>query len=311
MGKGKKSMRKRVSVISVVYNQVEVTLDLLQSLSEQEYRLLEIIIVDNGSTENTSVLKSKYPEIKLIRSKENLGFAGGNNLGIKAAKGHYLFFVNNDTIIPKGTISSLVDNFSNTVDAGMMCPLIAYYDQPNTLQYAGATEINPWTGRNNATGYRQQMQKSPKMMETSYAHGAALFTSRTLVKEIGSMPENYFLYYEELDWAQSFRNAGYKIYVDHSSHILHKESMSTGKSSPLKMYFQTRNRILFMKRNFRGPQLAAFFTFFVLLTIPKNICKMLLKGRFDLLKAFFSGFLWHLKSPAYSGSASTSMPAFN
>ena len=304
-------MRKKVSIISVVYNQVEVTLDLLQSLAEQEYRLIEIIIVDNGSTEDTSILKTKYPEIKLIKSKENLGFAGGNNLGINAAKGHYLFFVNNDTIVPKGTISSLVDNFANTADAGMICPLIAYYDNPNTLQYAGATEINPWTGRNHATGFQKQMQKSPKIKETSYAHGAALFTSTALVREIGSMPENYFLYYEELDWAQSFRNAGYKIYVDHSSHILHKESMSTGKSSPLKMYFQTRNRILFMKRNFGGAQLAAFFTFFVLLTIPKNTCKMLIKGRFDLLKAFFSGFLWHLNPPQNGGSTSTHFPAFS
>ncbi len=291
-------MRKRVSIISVVYNQVEVTLDLLQSLQEQEYRMLEIIIVDNGSTEDTSILKNRFPEIKLIRSERNLGFAGGNNLGIRVAKGYYLFFVNNDTVIPKGTISHLVEAFGDLPQAGMICPLITYYDHPETLQYAGATEINPWTGRNHAIGFRRPMVKSEKICETSYAHGAALLTTRKLVSEIGLMPENYFLYYEELDWSQSFRKAGLKIYVDHHCHILHKESMSTGKASPLKTYYQTRNRILFMRRHFGRRHRLAFFTFFVLLTIPKTTLKLITRGKLDLLRAFFKGVKSHF--PQYN-----------
>ena len=286
-------MRKKVSIISVVYNQVEVTLDFLKSVREQEYRLVEIIIVDNGSAVDTSILKARFPEIKLIRSSKNLGFAGGNNLGIKAAKGHYLFFVNNDTTIPKGTISGLVERFTKCPNAGIICPQIAYYHDQKTLQYSGSTDINPWTGRNQSIGHKQPMVLAEGIKETAYAHGAAMFTSRALVKKIGGIPEAYFLYYEELDWSLQFRKAGYKIYVDHGLYILHKESMSTGKCSPLKIYYQTRNRILFMKRNFGASQQAAFFLFFTLCTFPKTTLTFLLKGHFLSLKAFLNGIGWH------------------
>lgn len=288
-------MRKKVSIITVVYNQVDVTIDLLESLRQQEYRLIEIIVVDNASPVNTKKLKSRFPEIKLIKSQENLGFAGGNNLGIRHAKGEYLFFVNNDTVIPKGTLTGLVARFKSLENVGILCPQISYFDSPQTLQYAGCTEINAWTGRNRSIGYRKNMVLEDRVSETAFPHGAAMFTSRKLVSELGNLPEDFFLYYEELDWTYNFRNAGYKIYVDHQQHILHRESMTTGKSSPLKTYYQTRNRILFMRRNFSLKSRVVFMLFFTFFSIPKTALTFILRKRFQQLHAFWLAIKWHLK----------------
>ncbi len=286
-------MRRKISVISVVYNNPEVTLDLLKSLSEQEYRLLEIIIVDNGSTDDASFLKRRYPEIRLIRSEKNLGFAGGNNLGIQAAKGKYLLFLNNDTIVPRGTISRLLETFEAAPTAGILSPQIAYFDEPQVLQYGGASAINPWTGRNRAIGYRQQLRQIDKTTCTAFAHGAAMFTSKERVQKVGLLSESYFLYYEELDWSIRFQQAGYKVLVDFGSHVLHKESMTTGKSSTLKTYYMTRNRILFMRRHFGLVHKIAFFSFFAFVSYPKSVLKYLCQGQIAHLKASLAGIMWH------------------
>src|SRR5215203_5458172 len=131
-------MSPLVSVITVNFNHVTLTLELLASLSHTHYESLEIIVVDNGSDENPElIIKEKFPEVMVIRSKTNLGFAGGNNLGIKAAKGKYLFFLNNDTEVHAHTFTPLVQLFETTHDAGIASPKILYFNSGETIQYAG------------------------------------------------------------------------------------------------------------------------------------------------------------------------------
>ncbi len=290
-----------VSIITVNYNQTQVTLELLQSLENYNPDELEVIVVDNGSRrDETQILKQHYPATKVIRSATNLGFAGGNNLGLQHARGEYIFFLNNDTVVPKGTISSLKKVLDTHTDAAVVCPLIYYYDQPDTVQYAGFTPINPITGRNKALGYKEKLRLSSKVTETHYAHGAAMMIRKDVIKAIGTMPEHYFLYYEELDWIHQIKEAGHTILVDHSCHILHKESISTGKASPLKTYFQTRNRILFMRRNFKGIYRLLFYLFFTLVAIPKHVITCALQKKYDQLNSFLAGVKWNLRNSTTS-----------
>lgn len=286
---------EKVSIITVNFNQTEITLDLLHSLETQDYTNLEIIVVDNGSAENPAeVIKDRFPHVLVIRSEKNLGFAGGNNLGIKEASGDYLFFVNNDTEIPQNTIKNLVSVFKNYPDTGAVCPLIYYHEFPDLAQYAGYTAINTFTGRNSSIGHRKAIKKTNKVQETSLAHGAAMMLSRTVIDKVGNMPEIYFLYYEELDWGTAIRRAGYRIRVCHNSHILHKESISTGKESPLKTYFQTRNRILFMRRNYTGLNKLTFFLFFTFVSMPVNTFRYISRGEWEHLQSFLNGIWWNL-----------------
>lgn len=285
----------KVSIITVNYNQMDVTIDLLRSIDPYELSGLEVIVVDNGSkVDETTRLSSKFPNVKVIRSETNLGFAGGNNLGIKAAKGEYLFLVNNDTVLPKNTVSQLKEVLQQREDVAITCPLIYYYDNPDVIQYAGFTAINPITGRNSAINYKHKMTVSNKIVETEYAHGAAMMIKRSVVEKLGMMAENYFLYYEELDWVHHIKQNGFKVVVDHRSYIFHKESISTKKASPLKTYFQTRNRILFMRRNFSGLQRVLFYLFFTLASVPKHIIFSIINNNNNHIRSFLEGIKWNL-----------------
>ena len=148
-----------VSVITVNFNQTAHTCALLQSIREQDFGALEVIVVDNASTENPAeFIQSGFPEVIFLRSETNLGFAGGNNIGIGAAKGQYLFFVNNDTEIPQGCIQYLVDFLKHTPDCGAVSPMIYYFKTESNnaplIQYAGMTPVSNITARNTIVGER-------------------------------------------------------------------------------------------------------------------------------------------------------------
>jgi GT2 family glycosyltransferase len=200
-----------------------------------------------------------------------------------------LFLVNNDTVIGEGLIEKLLARFS-TPNTGMVSPKIRYFDLPDTIQYAGFTQVNPLTGRNVCIGQGEQDQgQHNTARKTPYAHGAAMMLSREVIEKVGLMPEEFFLYYEELDWCEQIRRAGFDIWYEPSATILHKESVSTGKASPLKMEYLTRNRIRFMRRNFGGWKLAAFLTFFYLVSVPVNTSRLMAAGNWANLRAFYKG----------------------
>jgi GT2 family glycosyltransferase len=286
-----------VSVITINYNQLPYTLELLESLRHTNYPNIEVIVVDNASRENPqAALNKKFPEVKVIVSKKNLGFAGGNNLGIKAARGKYLFFLNNDTEVDKNTFRPLVNLFETRPDAGIASPKILYYNSGNVIQYVGCSRINPYTGRNKREGFKEKDRgQFDTLRTTDLAHGAAMMVPKSVIDKVGVMPELFFLYYEELDWCESIKNHGFNIYVVPESKIYHKESMSIGKNSTLKTYYMTRNRLLFMRRHTRGMIKLSWILFFIFFSIPKNSFSFMINSETDHLKAFWRGFLWNIR----------------
>ena len=294
----------RVSVITVNYNQSEVTCELLHSMRSVSYPDVEVIVVDNASpNDNPDIIKERYPEIILIKSLINLGFAGGNNLGIRRATGKYLFFLNNDTEVPEGVFEPMVDLLENDSGIGAVSPKIKYFQNPDLIQYAGFTAMNPWTIRQTAIGYKEPDEPAyNRLGPTHSVHGAAMMIPESVISKVGMMPEIYFLYYEEHDWAEMIKRAGYKIYYQPESFILHKESVSTGKNSPMKTYYLTRNRLLFARRNFKGLPLLFSFLFQTFVSIPKNIFLFLVRRENEHLKAYLKGIGWNLKNPNHQTS---------
>ena len=286
-----------VSIITVNYNETATTCALLDSIRRQPYRDVEVIVVDNASRENPdAIFARQYPEVKFIRSARNLGFAGGNNLALPFATGQYLFFVNNDAEIAPGCIEQMLQCFENQPNAGMISPLICYFsndsDAPDLIQYAGMTQVSSLTGRNETLGERtidRGQFARPEL--TAYAHGAAMMVPRKVLDQVGPMWEGFFLYYEELDWAERIRKAGFEVWIEPRARVWHKESLTLAKMGTTKTFYLTRNRILFMRRNFDGAPLLVFFIFLWTVTIPKNILLYLLKRDFQGLKAFINGIL--------------------
>jgi hypothetical protein len=292
-------MSPLVTIITVNYNQIEITCALLDSIRRQDYQNLEVFVVDNASLENpAALLADRYPEVHFIRSERNLGFAGGNNLAVKESTGDYLFFVNNDAELTTGCIQTLLLLFQSSPRAGLMSPLICFYPPDpqagDLIQYAGMTPVHPLTARNQTLGKgtRDQGQYS-QPRQTAYAHGAAMMASRQVIAEVGPMEENFFLYYEELDWGERIRRAGFEIWIEPRARIYHKESMTVKKLGALKTYYLNRNRVWFMRRNQKGWRLMAFFIFLWLVTVPKNLVSYAIKGDWDTMKAFWNGVWWN------------------
>ena len=283
-----------LSIITINYNGLKDTCELIESLPLED-KSIEVIVVDNASKENeASIIASRYPQVKVIRSEQNLGFAGGNNLGIKAAQGKYLFFINNDVILKPQTsdIRHLISRLETDDKIGAVCPKIRFAWGDNPIQFAGYTPLSRYTMRNRAIGYGESDKgQYDTAHPTPYAHGAAMMVKREALERVGFMPECYFLYYEELDWSMMFTRAGYAIWYEPACTIYHKESQATGQNSPLKTYYLTRNRLLFVKRNIQGLRRYITYTYLLLAVAPRDICRYILHGQHNLVSATIKGII--------------------
>ena len=283
-----------LSIITINYNGLRDTCELIESLPLGSPSM-EVIVVDNASKEDeASIIEKRYPVIKVIRSNKNLGFAGGNNLGIKAATGKYLFFINNDTLLSHqpSAFDSLISRLESDEKIGMVCPKIRFAWDNNPIQFAGYTPLSRFTMRNRSIGFGEiDKGQYDAPHPTPYAHGAAMMVKREAFEKVGFMPECYFLYYEELDWSMMFTRAGYTIWYEPACTIYHKESQATGQNSPLKVYYLTRNRLLFVKRNKKGYAKYITYAYLICMVAPRDIIKYTLKGEFKLVLSVIKGII--------------------
>ena len=285
-------IEKTLSIITINYNGLKDTCELMETLPLED-ESIEVIVVDNASTQDeATIIEQRYPQITVIRSKENLGFAGGNNLGIQASHGKYLFFINNDTLLSPQTsdISHLINRLESSPKIGAVSPKIRFAWGNNPIQYASYTPLSRITIRNRAVGFGESDHSQYDTSHlTSYAHGAAMMVKREVIEKVGMMPECYFLYYEELDWSMMIRRAGYDIWYEPACTIYHKESQATGRNSPLRTYYITRNRLLFVKRNNTNAIRYLSYLYLIGIVAVKDILKSLLQCRFDLAQATVKG----------------------
>lgn len=289
---------KKVSIVTVNFNQAEVTQALLLSIKNTNtYRNIEIIVVDNGSETDASAITALFPDVVFIRSAVNLGFAGGNNLGISRATGDYYFLVNNDTEFTPGLVQKLVEVLDQHANVGMVSPRINYFADRELIQYAGFTSINYFTGRNDTIGkYQRNNDYFNGAGPTAYAHGAAMMVKKEVTDKVGLMFENYFLYYEEMDWCERIKRANYEIWVRGDAVIYHKESVTVGKNSFMKTYFMNRNRLLFARRNTPLFALLVFYVYFMLIVVPRNMWNYIKAGQYSYLTALFKAIWWNMRN---------------
>ena len=290
-------MNRKISIITVNYNGLSDTCALIDSIPFDE--TMEVIVVDNASkNDEGSIIQTRYPQVRVIQSSENLGFAGGNNLGIKASTGDYLFFINNDTELHPDdwNLQALVDRMDSSEHIGMVCPKIRFAWDSFPIQFAGYTPLSPITLRNRSIGFGEEDRGQYNTAHpTPYAHGAAMMVKREAIEKAGMMPECFFLYYEELDWSMMITRAGYDIWYEPACTIYHKESQATGQDSPLKTYYLMRNRLLLAKRNIPLPTRMLSYTYLIGIVGTKDIIKNIIKGRSQQAKATLKGIFDFIK----------------
>lgn len=186
-----------VSIITVNYNGLDDTCEMIDSFLLNETYPFEIIVVDNGSQPSQAEKFRQYyaidPQVKVVQNINN-GFAGGNNAGLNVASGDYLFFINNDTYITQPILEALVRRLGDKQNGGVS-PMLKYHQCTNTIQFAGFTPLTPITLRNHMIGEREPdngQYSTPH--ETAYLHGAAMMIRRDVLQRVGPMSEVFFLF---------------------------------------------------------------------------------------------------------------------
>ena len=279
-----------VSIITVNYNGLHDTCEMIESFSQYETYPYEMIVVDNGSLKpEADEIEKRYPKIKLVRNVNN-GFAGGNNAGLQVAKGNYLFFLNNDTLIREPVLKTLVRRLEADPKNGGVSPMLKYNYAPDTLQYAGFTPFSSITLRNAAIGFNEKDQPQYRIAhETASLHGAAMMVRHNVLRTVGPMTEIYFLFYEEFDWAAQMHRAGYKLWYEPAAVVYHKESMTAKRGTPLREFYLSRARVLYARRNIPGIRKLLSCLYLSFIAAPKKSIIYLLHGKFQLATAVIRG----------------------
>jgi len=229
-----------VSVIVLNYNAGELLLNCIESIKKSEYKNLEIIVVDNISTDKSQkICKEKYPDIKLIQNDENFGYCEGNNIGIREAEGDYIIILNPDTIVESNWIEELISAY-NKFGEGLYQPKHLSLNEKTVYMSAGNMLNIFGFGYAREKGNKDENQFN-KIEEISYASGTCLFTSSAVLKKVGLFDPFIFLYHDDLDLGWRASQLGIKSYYVPTSLIYHAESYSL-KWNAEKFYWLERNR---------------------------------------------------------------------
>jgi hypothetical protein len=230
--------------------------------------------------------------MNLIASKINLGFTGGNNLGMLSATGDYFFLLNNDTEVDPGFLEPLIDAMEADPQAGAASPLIRFYQDKNKIQYAGGPQkIDLIRGRNSWRGWMTDYPGNFRTVEsTTAAHGAAFIIKVKAAADVGLLDDNFFIYFEELDWSLRITKGGYKILFVPQSEVFHKESMTMPKEHPFRVRQMTRNRILLSRKHLNKLVFGVSLMYASLISFPRNCMRYLMARNKELLKAYTKGF---------------------
>jgi GT2 family glycosyltransferase len=250
-----------IAIILVNWNGKEDSLECLSSLKKISYAPHEIILVDNGSSDDSvACIQQSFPDIHLIETKKNLGFAGGNNVAIRWAlekKFDFLFLLNNDTIVAPDILEELLAASRAKPKAGILGANVLRYKDPTTIDHLGGI-WDPSIAEFHSPFTEHKDHESIQMQKVDYVSGCAFFVKKELFEAIGLLEEKFFLIWEESDFCARAQKQGFEIWTVPSAKIWHKVSASfTGK--PHLQYYWWRNRLLWIERNCSKKELFALY----------------------------------------------------
>lgn len=287
-----------VSVVIVSYNRCIELGRCLTSVLESSYRKLELIVVDNDSSDGTAEMltKSFSDRIRVIRSPSNLGAGGGRNLGATYARGKYILFIDSDNVIEKEMIKHLVSAAKDLLRAGIVGPKMKYLCQPNMIWWAGA-DISLWTSSTKYVGHGQQDHgQYDQVCEVGHVPNVFMISRDDWIAVDGIDPI-YVMHYEESDLAEKLRRIGKRHYLVPAAVTYHDTPLVKGVSRYLRQsvdltqrnYFIARNRIIFMRKNAAAYQYRAFLFLFLPAFTLFYLAILVITGRANLISGYLKG----------------------
>ncbi len=271
-----------VTVIIVNWQRARDTIECVQSVQQSEHTDIRILVVDNGSQDDSVLrLQKSLPSVELLSLSENLGFAGGYNTGIHYALEHntdFLFLLNNDTVIEPDTISQML-----AAPWDVVVPKILYFDAPDTIWAAGA-RWRRFPPSVKMIGHREADSKKYQVPQAlDYATGCALLLRKQVAEVTGGFDPLYQNYMEDYDFFYRLRKAGFNAGYAPKARVLHKVSQTLGTGSTLVWRYTGRNTVLFYRQGNRFPR-RALGTYLAWVTVRE-----MLKGNFKSLPPFWNG----------------------
>lgn len=294
-----------VAIIVLNWNNYKDTAECLKSLEEIDYPNYDVFVVDNGSTDDSAErLKERFGWCEFVFNEKNLGFTGGCNVGIEAAIEDgftYVILLNNDSIATDRFIEPMVTIAESDDSIGIIGNIIRDYDDPHTIQSMGGS-IGYWTGRhiaNTNINFDTVTKEGYRIREVDYVSGACLMASAELIKSVGPLDEEYFIYTEEIEWCERAREANFRVVTTPDSVIYHRIKASyrnkkDGENDPFELFFSIRNNILLAK-NYTNKKQQSTYSFVLLLRISKHMFNSFIKRHNpDCAYAVIDALIWHI-----------------
>lgn len=243
-----------VVIVILTYNGWANTADCLNSIARASYSHYHIIIIDNGSTDETlGALRTHYPDVTVIENHANLGYSQGNNIGVQSAMtlgADYVLLFNPDVVIAPDSITLLVQAAEKNPDAAFLGPTIYHFDEPNVIQSAGG-RVHGWQFGHRAMNV-PDIGQFTVAEPVDWVTGCAILARCRAIEHIGLLDLDFFLYSEEVDWCLRAREFGYQIFLVPQSHVWHKGVQRNYSPSPLVTYYSARNELLLLIKHHAG-----------------------------------------------------------
>jgi len=291
----------KVFIIILNWNGRDDTLVCLDSVRKLDYPDYHVAVVDNGSTDDSvKAIQACYPPavwLTLIRNDQNLGYTGGNNVGMRHAMEHgaeFVWLLNNDTLVEPDSLSALIKIAGDNPSAGIVGPKVLCY--PNThLLYSRGESYSLWFNRRsvNIGEVDQGQDKLPRKVD--YVVGCSMLASKTFIEQVSMLDETYFAYFEEIDWCLRGRKKGFDILYVPGAVVYHKGGASTGGTfSATASYYRTRNWIYFTRKHAAVYHWVAFIPLFAYVFM-RRFLKALLRGDVPVIKSLMQAIAWNFK----------------
>lgn len=282
-----------VAIIVLNWNNWPVTVECLESLRRVSYPNRRVLLVDNGSSDGSEkILRERFPQLELIQTGANLGYAGGNNAGLRRALeqgADYLCLLNNDVVVEPDFLEPLVAAMEADAHLGIVGGLQCRYDDRRIIQTSGAY-FSFYTARvHNANAGEVDEGQCSRPKPADFICGACLLARASLARAIGLLDERFFLVAEDADWCLRARRAGWAVGYVPGSKIYHKERATRDSQPQMNWYYATRNLIWLVRRHGSWSQFFVFLVLYFAYTCPKVIAGRLLKGQAHLLKDALRG----------------------
>lgn len=292
-----------VLVLILTFNGKDLLEECLSSYSENDYANFEIVLIDNGSSDGTEeYVKKAYPGVRILRSETNLFYSGGFNLGLNYAfdsqQADYALITNNDVKADRHLISALVEAAEEDKSRGFIIGKVYYYDQTDTFQTVGK-KADPimWNGGHIGKGEKDTGQFDTPS-EREWCDDIYWLVSRRLYTVTGGYDTEFAFQAEDFDWEVRAKKAGFSIYYTPQAKLWHKESVTLGKTSPAKAYYDARNPLI-VHLKYRSPEEFRIFFWIRIKALASGCLNLLIHLRlqhaFAMLKGLGSALVWGLK----------------